>query len=40
LKDLTEKYVPGKDGEIAEEVCFGGESILISMYCYIYESMI
>jgi hypothetical protein len=40
LKDLTEKYVPVKDGEISEEVFFGGESILILMYCYIYDSII
>lgn len=26
LKGLTEKYVPMKDGEIAEEVFFGGST--------------
>jgi len=31
LKDLTQKYVPVKDDEIAEEVVFGGKSVILCL---------
>lgn len=35
LKGLTEKYVPMKDGEIAEEVFFGGLFNFLAIFLYI-----
>lgn len=34
LKGLTEKYVPMKDGEIAEEVFFGGSTFYQFFFIY------